>query len=214
MLLDKDMNRIGRVLVPYPAAVVSPSRYAGRYEQAVDERVCRMLRDLQIPAGTVHISFFVSGEHYYGVEMTARVAATREHVFYQRQTGTDVLAMQLHYAVTGRAEPIVCAPEPTREAVYTQVFLFVREGTIAKVEGLEDLRQQRGVLDVLQLRQAGDTIRSDGSYGQLLARIWLEADNEREMIQLVETVQSSVRAEDARGRDMLLHGFEAGRFFR
>ena len=45
MLLDKDMNRIGRGLVPYPAAVVSPSRYAGRYEKTVDEKVCRMLKD-------------------------------------------------------------------------------------------------------------------------------------------------------------------------
>jgi len=214
MLLDKDMNRIGRGLVPYPAAVSTPSRYDGRYKQAMDEKVCRMLRDLNIPVGTVHISFFVSGSHYYGVEMTARVAATREHIFYQRQTGEDVLAMQLQYAVTGRMEPVVCASPVSSAAVYTQVFLFVREGTIAKVEGLDALWQQRGVQDVLQLRKAGDSIRSDGSYGQLLARIWLEAENEREMIRLVDTVQSAVRAEDANGRSMLLHGFEAGRFFR
>ncbi len=90
---------------------------------------------------------------------------------------------------------------------------FIKEGTIGKIEGIDEIRQMDGILGVLQYRDLGASIRADGSYGQLFCRFYLQADTESEMIDRVENVQRllSVTSED--GRPMLVAGFDARSFF-
>lgn len=216
MLMDKDMNRIGRGTVPYPTAFVSPSIYYDRYVETIDPQVRRMMQDMGFTNGTFLISFFVNGHHFYAVELTSRLAATREYEFIEHRTGVDILAEQIAYAV-GDPVPDTVLPALDRqmnENVNCMLFIFVKEGIIGKVRGISELRQMRGVLNVLQLREEGDTIKADGSYGQLFARIYLSTEDQQSMIDLVNAIQRTLAVTSVEGYPQLIDGFVADSFFR
>ena len=216
MLMDKDMNRIGRGAVPYPTALVCPSRYDRKYMKYVHPLVQRLIDQLGFQNGTFLISFFVNGNYFYAVELTARLAATREYLFIQDNTGEDLLAAHICHALTGVFPSIKLTENISREQgsrVYCMLFLFIREGIIGRIEGMEKIMGMRGVLDVLQLRSCGAKIRADGSYGQLFARIYLKTVKKDEMVELVDKIRSLLHVYSEDGKQMLVTGFDAGRFF-
>ena len=215
MLMDKDMNRIGRGNVPFPTAFVSPSIYYDRYVEEIDPIVCRMMNDMGYKDGTFLISFFVNGHHFYAVELTCRLAATREYEFIYKETGIDILAEQIANAVGDgdSCQELTDLGRSMNKNVNCMLFIFVKEGIIGNIKGISDIRNMRGVLNVLQLREEGSTIRADGSYGQLFARIYLSTEDKRSMIELVNTIKKTLSVTSADGDSQLIDGFMAEDFF-
>ncbi len=215
MLCDKDVNHIGKGFAPFPSAFVYPSLYRERYRAEVDGKVKELVRQLGLKDGLFLLSFFVNNRHFYAVKMTVRLSATREYRFVQEVTGVDLLKNQLAYAVGAEKDrdPLADNDELMTGNICCLLPVFIKDGTIGKIEGLEEIRSLRGVLDVLQLRYEGDRIRADGSYGQMLARIWLHERDKESMIRLVDSVQQRIRVLDTENRPMLMSGFDADRFF-
>ena len=194
MLADKDMNRIGRGTVPFPTAFVSPSIYYDRYVSEVNESVCRMINGIGYLNGVFQLSFFVSGHRFYAVELTCRLSATREYEFISRNTGFDILAEQIRAALSDaqHGEPLPDLCKLMNDSCNCMLFVFINEGIIGKIEGLSKIRNMRGVLNVLQLREEGASIRADGSYGQLFARIYLTAENKTGLSELAQAVMNTL----------------------
>ena len=212
ILMDKDMNRIGRGAVPYPTAFVYPSRYHAHFLKQQNLKIIKLAKLLDMRNGTFQIGFFVSGNNYYAVELTARLTATREYLFVKDMTGIDTLEMHINYALSGsfhcERQKMVMAEQP----MYCMLFVFLKEGIIRRIEGIDKVITMRGVLNVLQLRKVGAKIRADGSYGQLFARIYLKADSKEKMIELVDTVQSMLQVYTDEEKPMVIAGFDAMRF--
>lgn len=209
-LMDKDMNRIGRGKTPYPTAFVSPSRYSGAYLQYAHPLVLRLVRQIGLQNGTFLISFFVDNNTYYAVEMAARLTATRVYIL----SGIDAPGMYIRYALTGKAGEVERKKRGQNSMIYCMLMLFVKEGIIGKIEGLEKIRSMSGVLNVLQSQTVGAKIRADGSYGQSFARIYLAAKDAGEMIEKVEFVQKTLSVTGTDGRPLLIAGFDARSFFQ
>lgn len=212
ILMDKDMNKIGRGAVPYPTAFIYPSRYHTHFLKQQNSKIVKLAKLLDIRNGTFQLGFFVSGSHYYAVELTARLTATREYLFVKDMTGIDTLEMHINYALTGSFDCERKEIAMTEQPMYCMLFVFLKEGVIGRIEGIEKVIAMRGVLNVLQLREVGAKIRADGSYGQLFARIYLKADCKEKMIELVDTVQSTLQVCTDEEKPMVIAGFDAVRF--
>lgn len=214
LLMDKDMNRVARGIVPYPTALTAPSRYYERFVERIHPQIVRLVQQLDMQNGTFEIGFFVNGNHYYAVELTARLTATREYLLISEMLGMDTLEMHINFALSGQ---FTCSGQQenilNNKAVYCMLFCFIKEGTIGKIEGIENLRRKIGVLNVLQTRNIGAKIRADGSYGQLFAKIYLKADSFKDMVDLVNEVQDSIQVYSTENRPMIVTGFDAEKFF-
>ena len=212
MLMDKDMNRIGRGTVPYPTAFVSPSKYYESFLETEHPLIQEFVRSIGYNNGTFLISFFVNGNNYYAIELSARLTATREYIFINDSLGIDTLEMYIRHSLTG---VFACDKEiyRGREACYCMLFTFLNNGIIGKIEGMDSVLAMSGVLDVLQLRDVGATIRADGSYGQLFSRIHLKAEEAAEMRELINEVEDSIQVYSEEGKPMVIAGFDADRFF-
>lgn len=226
LLMDKDMNRVGRGAVPYPTAFVFPSRYFESYMEYAHPGVQRLVDQLEYKNGTFLISFFVNGRNFYAVEMAARLTATREYLIIKDAFGIDTLEMHISHALFGKftqregsaqdrfvSERI---EESNRGSgmIYCSYNAFLKDGIIGKIEGIEEVETMHGVLNVLQFRDVKARIRADGSYGQLFCRIHLKAASAAEMVELVNEVEERVRVYSEEGRNMTVTGFDAERFFR
>lgn len=213
MLMDKDMNRIGRGSVPYPTALVYPSRYYDNYMENAHPGVRKLIRYLGMKNGTFLISFFVSGKDFFAVEMSVRLTATREYLFIKDATGIDTLEMHINHALTGEFTCQGEKSERERASFYCMLFTFIKDGIIGKIEGIGKVKTLPGVLNVLQLRDVGAKIRKDGSYGQLFSRIHLKAGSAAEMVDLVNLVQGNLQVYSTDGKPMVIAGLDAESFF-
>lgn len=215
VLMDKDMNHIGRGVIPYPTAFVGPSKYTEQYLRCEDSKVKRLIRNLNFQNGTFLISFFVNGTTYYAVEMSARLTATREYLIIKDAIGVDTLEMHINMALTGE---FTCAGQERsklgKDTVYCMLFTFLKDGVIGKVCGIEEIRSMPGVQDVLQLREIGSKIRADGSYGQLFSRIHLKTTDPKEMVQLISKIEDTLQVISSEGKSMVLPGINAEKFFQ
>ena len=213
LLMDKDMNHIGRGFVPYPTAFVSPSRYEDQFCKVQDEKVQRLVDHLKFRNGTFLISYFVNGVNFYAVEMAARLTATREYLFIQDAIGLDILEMHLNMALTGQ---FVCESqerrEPKESQIYCMLFTFLKDGVIGPINGIEEIKALPEVQAVLLLRDIGAKIRADGSYGQLFSRIHLKTDSKEDMMQTIQNIDDLLQIYSTDGRPMLMPGFAAKRF--
>lgn len=209
LLMDKDVNRIGRGKIPYPAAYVTPSKYRKAYLAKIDPKVRKLMSSLGMRNGTFLISFFVSGDHYYAVELTARLTASQEYLL----TGEDILGMHIRHALTGEFSGEIRENKAEDGNIYCMLLYFIKEGIIGKIEGIEECRATNGVLNVLLYRDVGAAIRADGSYGQLFCRLYLKAENYREMVERTENVQRLLNVTSEDGRPMLIASFDARSFF-
>lgn len=165
--MDKDTNRVGRGKASYPTAFVSPSRYEDRFTVDVHPKVQRLVNILRYKNGTFLISVFVSGNHYYAVELSARLTATREYIFIKDVLGIDSIEMYINYALTKKFACRQIEAKGNQKVIYCMLFIFIKAGIIGRIE---EIRRMNGVLNVLQLRDVGARIKADGSYGQLFSR--------------------------------------------
>ena len=214
LLLDKDMNHIGRGLIPYPTAFVGPSRYTDQYIRQADAKVRRLAEYLDFRNGTFLISFFVNGADYCAVEMAVRLTATREYLFIKDAKGVDTLEMHINMALTGEFS---CEGQERRQysenTVYCMLFAFLKEGVIGRIEGMDAIKAMHRVQAVLQLRDVGANIRADGSYGQMFSRIHLKTDSAADMVKLVRDIEDALQVFSMDGRPMMMPGFCADRYF-
>lgn len=213
MLMDKDMNRIGRGNVPYPTAMVTPSRYNEAYLKYAHPAVLRLTEHLEIRNGSFLISFFVNGNNFYAVELTARLTATREYLFIKDICGYDTLKMHLNHALTNEFRDADITKPEDESSVCTMLFVFIKNGIIGRIDGIEGVKALRGVLNVLQLRDIGAKIKDDGSYGQLFARIHLKAEGAAETVKTVNEIYRVLQVFDEEERPMVISGFDAEKFF-
>ena len=218
LLMDKDMNRIGRGAIPYPTAYVSPSRYEKEYSSRIHPRVQQLIAHMGLTNGTFLISFFVNGRHFYAVEPAARLTATQEYLFTRDSSGLDTLEMHINYALNGKFAMTTPLREKSEEVpcsrpIYCMLLFFLNEGVIGRIEGTECIESLSGVLKTIRMRDIGAQIRADGSYGQLFFRVYLKAETVADLIDKAEEVTNRLQVYSEDGKPMVKAGFDAKRFF-
>ena len=90
------------------------------------------------------------------------------------------------------------------------VWFLVKRGKIAKIEGFEDMaNDKRVVANVVRLNE-GDVVPVEwiGNEKQVLARLYLACDGKEELAVAVEEYQQKVKVYDENGDNMLLRGFD------
>ena len=86
-------------------------------------------------------------------------------------------------------------------------------GTIAKIEGLDEILSWDNVTDFLQYYHENDTVKNSymGTLMQHFGRFTLQADNKKEMIDLVNNIEQTLKITDKQGRDLHSMKFNTNR---
>ena len=94
---------------------------------------------------------------------------------------------------------------------------LLANGVIADIEGLQEIQKLKSCVDILQLADIGDSISAQGTLNQALARIYMVANSERELVDTIAFVKNTLYVRDERGHNMLLPWFadsEIKKYFR
>ena len=89
--------------------------------------------------------------------------------------------------------------------------LLSKGGTVARIEGLEEARKADGVLYIENRYKVGDTIKASRTISQFHVRLYIVADNEAQMKEKIEHLQTSIQAYDTNGEPMLITHFDTNK---
>ena len=190
----------------------SPSKYVKLYEEKLHPKMCRMFRDLQMKDGVLMVSAFVENGEFFLYDPGFRLQGEAPNLTVKAMTGFDHLDMLIHFALTGKNIYQGKAPFPRCDQwgeFASTIWYLLKPGKIEKIIGLEDIRGDEAVFDVVSRFREGDTVLPEtaGTEGQVFARVYLSCKTINQLKAKVEQLQNALRVIDDAGNDMLLPGF-------
>ena len=127
--------------------------------------------------------------------------------------GFDQREMLIRFALTGSEGDIDLTKEDDpkfRGKWASTLWFLLKEGTINKIEGLENVDSDKRVVANIQRLHEGDEVPSDwiGTERQVLTRIYLVCNSKEELSEALKEYQEKVKVYNDKGEYMLLKGFD------
>ena len=197
----------GKALIT--AAAFYPSKHTQYYIDTLDEKVKQMFKGVGIRNGALFMESFFTKEGVYFYEMGLRLSGGQTYNMTEIATGANELRMLIRYALTGN----MCEEEERKLIdpwlngyVMGSVTVPLRAGTIAKVNGIEEIKALPQVYAVSQLHQVGDVIKQEnqGTLLSLLSRISIVAKDKTILNETIEEIIRKVSVIDTEGNEMFI----------
>ncbi len=208
-MADRLMNTEQPGVAPQPVGYLFPSRHIDAYYQQLHQPLQAMVTDLGLRDG----SFFVQGFVIDGVitlfEMGLRLSGGAGYLPIAHENGIDQVQMHIAYALTGRFAgwDVRSADNPRFQRPHCVLVVLLRNGTISRVDGWERVCDHPAVYATLRLRNEGDLLTEAGTLNQVLARIYLCADDNNALVAAIAQVRALLSITDTEGASMLLGSF-------
>ncbi|MBR5774210.1 MAG: ATP-grasp domain-containing protein [Clostridia bacterium] len=211
-MADKYVRGNVESFIPLSEIYAYPSQYLPQYIKEVDENMRKMLLALGIRNGITSMQGFYKDGKFKFFEMGFRLGGTAQYRYTEYINGINSLHMMMAYALTGKMGDCDQSNDTGefRKPCCT-LTLLSKGGTVARIEGLDEARNYDGVLYIENRYKVGDTIKASRTVSQFHVRIYIVADNEAQMKEKIEHLQTSIQAYDTNGEPMLITYFDTNK---
>lgn len=197
----------------------APSEYAEYFMETADEKVRNMFRNMGLTNGTVFSQALLSDGDFYCHDMGLRLSGGMLFRMCEHLTGINDVKMMIRLALGGP----ICTEEdmkrinPTpRNGVVGQLMIPLNSGTIAKIKGVEEIKNDPAVISYFQYYNEGDTLseQSQGTLVQQFARISIAAPDKDALVDIVNRLQNGISVVDTEGHEMYTMRFDTNRLYQ
>ena len=149
---------------------------------------------------------FVDDHGFYMCEMCYRPSGGHHFTLINDQNGIDGMKLLIEYAVTGQ----LVSYHPEMENPYFRDYcgmihiMGIPGKQISVFEGIEEIQQYPGVLDVCQELFVGQNIGKDGTTAQELLSVWLKAKDEQSFDWTAQQITTLLKVYDSEGNSLVL----------
>ena len=189
------------------AFTLTPSKYSDYYMKNMDLQVRAMIKGMGITKGTVFFQSLPYKGKIYFHEMGYRLSGGIIYKLTEPLMGINDMKMMIRCALGGE-----CITKEEANSIDlkcnghfgAQLMVPMNAGTIKKIEGLEEAMSISVVTDFIQYYQVGDTVEEEyiGTLQQHFGRFTMIADNEDEIIDSVQAIQSMLKIYGDDGKQM------------
>lgn len=193
---------------------IYPSRHLEEYFCRMHENVVRLFKEIGIKNGVLMLSGFYENGEFYVYDTGFRLQGEAPHLLMKAIHGFDQREMLIRFALTGSEGEMDLALEDDtklRGKWAATIWFLLKEGTITKVEGMDEIGKDRRVVANVQRLQEGDNVPSEwiGTEKQVFTRLYLVCDTKEELAECIKEYQKTIKVYDENGADMVLNGFDA-----
>lgn len=190
-----------------------PSKHMEDYMKRMHFNAVRMFKEIGIKNGVLMLSGFYEDGEFYVYDTGFRLQGEAPHIFLNSIYGYDQCKMLIRFALTGSEGEIVnlYKEDPYMNGKFAATIWFLlKKGEIAKIEGFENLAEDKRVVANVQRLHEGDIVPDDwiGNEKQVLSRLYLICESKEELATAIKEYQNKVKVFDKEGRNMLLKGFD------
>ena len=188
-------------------AMISPSKYEKLFYEKADAKLREMFRDVGMSNGIIFLQCFEEDGELYFFEGGCRSGGADEFYLWNSIYGVDFIKGLLHFALDGTygiQDLRRIMMETHQNTVDSVLNVLISEGTIQRMDGLEQVAALPEALAVTPLRHPGDVIAMDGTNGQIALRVMVEARNADHYLETIDRIYSLLHIESTTGKDMLI----------
>ena len=190
-----------------------PSKHLDEYFSRMHDNAVRMFKDIGINNGVLMLSGFYENGEFYVYDTGFRLQGEAPHLLMKAIHGFDQREMLIRFALTGSEGSVdLSKDDDTRlrgKWAGTKWFLL-KQGEIAKIEGLDQSENDPCIVANIQRLHEGDTVLPEwiGNEKQVLTRLYIVCDTKEELAERMNYYEKTVRVLNKDGESMLLKGFD------
>lgn len=184
-----------------------PSKYTDAYISRMDAKVRKMYENAGVRNGVLSVTFFTDGIEYYAMEMGHRLTGGQHYSYSKMENGISALDQLVYFAITGKMADFKIAEKDNARFAHTYCHFFIlgKEARIARIEGLDYLRQMPEVEHIIQMKKEGDLIGTEGTAAQKVFDLHIKVDNKDHLKQVIKNIEQYVRFYDAADNDLTIN---------
>ena len=193
-----------------------PSKHIREYFERMHPNVCRLFEAIGIRNGVLMLSGFYEGGEFYVYDTGFRLQGEAPHLLMKAIHGFDQREMLIRFALTGSEGSVDLRAEDDtrlRGKHAATLWFLLRQGRIARIEGLSELESDARVVANIQRLHEVDEVLPEwiGNEKQVLTRMYLVCGDKLELADTLKRYMAAVHVYDEEGREMLLKGFDVDR---
>jgi biotin carboxylase len=190
-----------------------PSKYLDEYFERMHDNALRLFKGIGINNGVLMLSAFYEDGEFYVYDTGFRLQGEAPHLLMKAIHGFDQREMLIRFALTGSAGDLdLLAEDDTklRGKWAATLWLLLKQGKIAKIEGLENIESDPRIVANMQRLHEGTEVSPEwiGNEKQVLTRLYLVCDSKKELADALKYYMNTVRVYNEAGENMLLRGFD------
>lgn len=195
-------------------AYLYPSPAIDVYMKEQDGRV----REMFVSEGLNNCTVFVQGMYKDGrcyiFEAGLRMEGTGSFRITSTLCGQNFLEFQVDNALGVPTEYDLDKEDPYFHGKKCVLFSqIVKGGTIDKVVGYNEIKNDKRIFASEQRRYPGDKIVPDGTLRQIMFRYLIYGEDMESVISLIKEIQNTVMALDSNGNNILVTNFDSNAYF-
>lgn len=207
-MADKYVRGTAESFIPLSEIYAYPSQHLPLFLEKIDKNMRKMLLGLGIKNGITSMQGFYKDGNIKFFEMGYRLGGTAQYRYTEHINGINSLHMMMEHALTGKMGGDQSLDNAAFQKPCCTLTLMSKGGTVARIEGLEAARKYPGVLHIENRYKVGDTIKASRTVSQFHIRLYIVADNEEQMKEKINHLQTSIQAYDTNGEPMLITHFD------
>lgn len=197
----------GKALIT--AAAFYPSKYIDLYIRTIDEKVKAMFKGIGLKNGALFLEAIGNPDGIWFYEMGLRISGGQTYKITEKTCGINELKMLINHACTGK----MCEKEDTKKinpylnGYYSaSLTIPLGEGTIAKIDGLDDVKAIPETGVIVQYWKEGDTVlpKHIGTLDQLFCRIPVIVKGKDSLASIMQAIKNSLSVKDKEGNEMII----------
>lgn len=211
-MADRHMKKFKEGVIPLPVAYTFPAKSLPKYQNELNDKVLSMFESIGIKNGMIFMQIFIRDDEFIVYEMGYRITGSLEYKIIEAINGVNPMEAMVNYALTGKMsdEQLSKKLNPNHTMFGANVTLLANPGTIATIEGVEEVASHPQILDVITSYSVGDTVAPTalGTLQQVVARAFMVAENKQELADLIAFVQNTIKVKNKQGESLLIEGFD------
>lgn len=185
---------------------IYPSKHLDQYMKTMNERVCKMYKNLGVQNGLLSLQFFTDGNDFYVMEMGHRLTGGQHYTYSKAENGISSLEQLIHFSVTGKMADFEISEkeDPCFKHVYCHLYLLGKEAKIARIEGIEELKKLPEIIRLSPMKNEGDMIGKDGTSAQKVLGLHLKLEKREDIERILTYIKEYYHVYDEDGNNLIL----------
>ncbi len=190
-----------------------PSKHLDEYFERMHPNALRLFKEIGIKNGVLMLSGFYENGEFYVYDTGFRLQGEAPHLLMKAIHGFDQREMLIRFALTGSEGDVNLEKDDDtrlRGKWASTLWFLLKQGHIAKIEGLDEIDRDSRIVANIQRLHAGDDVRPEwiGNEKQVLTRLYIVCDSKEGLADCLKEYQGKVKALDENGNNLILKGFD------
>ncbi len=211
-MFDRYMSSDRSTAINYSNVCLCPAEQIGRYYEDMDPKIRKMFKDLGFTDGLIFLQGHTDGERITFYEMGCRLGGSFFEL-EQAVLGLNPVEMTVRCALTGKMLDSIDRISPRsadfpKVAMVANYLLKGEDATVAKIEGVDDVKKLDAFAALIQQRDVGCHIQKDRTVDKPILSFFMTADDRESAKETLAFMNDRIQVTDAYGRSLLSEKYD------